>query len=199
MKQPRHLSTQQRLSTQRRLSILPAVALAAIIGVACGDDGTSTTTQPPAESAAPETLPAVLGDILAVAEAEGDLGTFLAALDAAGIMDGLHGAGPFTVFIPTDEAFSAYMAQTGMDQAAIFADPAALTELLNFHVVALSEPSEMVMEMAGQSFTAVNGDQLDVVVEGDLVTVGGATVLRYDILASNGVIHVIDAVLIPGV
>jgi uncharacterized surface protein with fasciclin (FAS1) repeats len=132
-----------------------------------------------------------------VAAAEGDLGTFLAALEAAGIMDGLHGDGPFTVFIPTDEAFSAYLSAQGMDQAALFADPAALTALLNNHIVEMLDPAEMVMQMAGQSFTSANGDPLDVVVDGELVTVGGAKVLRYDILASNGVIHVIDGVLIP--
>ncbi|MBI4884120.1 MAG: fasciclin domain-containing protein [Actinobacteria bacterium] len=182
----------------RRFVVIPAFVLAAIVGAACGDDDTTATTQAPVETVAPATTPAAAGDILAVAAAQGDLGTFLAALEAAGIMDGLHGEGPFTVFIPTDEAFSAYLAEAGMDQAALFADPAALTELLNFHVVEMSEPSEMVMQMAGQSFTAVNGDQLEVVVEGDLVTVGGAEVLRYDILASNGVIHVIDSVLLPG-
>lgn len=184
MKYPKHL-------------VIPVVALAGIFGAACGDNNKSASTQPPAQPAAPDTA-AAQGDILAVAAAEGDLGTFLAALDAAGIMDGLHGAGPFTVFIPTDEAFSAYLAESGMDQAALFADPAALKELLNFHVVAMAEPSEMVMQMAGQTFTAVNGELLHVVVDGDVVTVGGAKVLRYDILASNGVIHVIDSVLVPG-
>ena len=184
----------------RQLVIIPAVALAGILGAACGDDSTSATTQPPTQSAAPDTTPdtaAEPGDILAVAAAEGDLGTFLSALEAAGIMDGLHGAGPFTVFIPTDEAFSAYLAQSGMDQAALFADPVALTALLNHHVVEMTESSDMVMQMAGQSFTASDGETLDVVVDGDVVTVGGAKVLRYDILASNGVIHVIDSVLAP--
>ncbi len=182
----------------RRFAVVPALALATLIGAACGDDASTATTAVPVESVAPDTTPAAPGDILAVAAAQGDLGTFLSALEAAGIMDGLHGEGPFTVFIPTDDAFSAYLSAAGMDQAALFADPVALTELLNFHVVEMSEPSEMVMQMAGQSFTAVNGDQLDVVVDGDLVTVGGAEVLRYDILASNGVIHVINDVLLPG-
>ncbi|MCE9622088.1 MAG: fasciclin domain-containing protein [Actinomycetia bacterium] len=187
----------------RHFVVIPAVALAALLGAACGDDGTSSTTQQTADSATndsmvDDSMVDGTGDILEVAAAEGDLGTFLAALDAAGIMDGLHGAGPFTVFIPTDEAFSAYLTEAGMDQAALFADPAALTELLNYHVVAMSEPSDMVMQMDGQSFTAVNGEVLHVAVDGDVVAVGGATILRYDILASNGVIHVIDAVLVPG-
>ena len=62
--------------------------------------------------------------MLAVAAAEGDLGTYLEATEAAGIMDGLHGAGPFTVFIPTDDAFDAYLEDAGMTQAEVFGDAA---------------------------------------------------------------------------
>ena len=192
----------------RQLVIVPALALAAIIGAACGDDSTSSTTQQPTDSMVDDSMVDGEGDILAVAAAEGDLGTFLAALEAAGIMDGLHGAvrimdglhgaGPFTVFVPTDEAFAAYLAEAGMDQAALFADPAALKELLDNHVVAKSEPSDMVMQMDGQTFTAASGELLHVEVDGEVVTVGGARILRYDIVASNGVIHVIDGVLVPG-
>ena len=191
-----------------RQLVIPAIALAAIVGVACGDDSTSSTTQQPADttvddsmvddSMVDDSMVDGEGDILAVAAAEGDLGTFLAALDAAGIMDGLHGAGPFTVFVPTDEAFAAYLAESGMDQAALFADPDALKELLDNHVVAKSEPSDMVMQMDGQTFTAASGELLHVEVEGEVVTVGGARILRYDVVASNGVIHVIDGVLVPG-
>ena len=78
----------------------------ALLAAACGG-GTTTTTAAPTTTAPPTT--AAIGDLLEVASAQGDLGTFLSALDAAGIMDGLHGEGPFTVFVPTDQAFVDYL------------------------------------------------------------------------------------------
>jgi uncharacterized surface protein with fasciclin (FAS1) repeats len=136
-------------------------------------------------------------DVLAVAEAEGDLGTFLAALDAAGIMEDFHGEGPFTLFVPTDEAFAAYLEQNDMSQEEAFAGAEMLQSILGYHVVTMTEDSEMVMGMDGQTFTTLNGAPLEVSVDGDTVMVGEATILRYDIVASNGVVHVIDTVLTP--
>jgi uncharacterized surface protein with fasciclin (FAS1) repeats len=72
-----------------------------------------------------------------------------------------------------------------------------LQSIVGYHVVAMMEDSEMVMGMDGQTFTTLNGAPLEVTVDGDTVMVGDATILRYDIQASNGVIHVIDAVLTP--
>jgi uncharacterized surface protein with fasciclin (FAS1) repeats len=136
-------------------------------------------------------------DVLAVAEAEGDLGTFLVALDAAGIMEDFHGEGPFTLFIPTDAAFAAYLDQAGMSQEEAFAGAEMLQSVLGYHVVTMTEDSEMVMGMDGQTLTTLNGSPLEVTVDGDTVMVGEATILRYDIVASNGVVHVIDTVLAP--
>ncbi len=187
----------------RSAAILSLVVLAV---AACGDDDDDAaspvtiapeTTAAPAATTAPATAAPAAGDILEVAAAEGDLGTFLTSLEAAGIMDGLHGAGPFTVFVPTDEAFSAYLTEAGMSQAELFTDPALLRSVLDYHLVEMIESSEQVMGMAGQSFVTANGAELAVAVDGDTVKVGNATVERYDIQASNGVIHVIDAVLIP--
>ena len=138
-----------------------------------------------------------MGDVLEVAAAEGDLGTFLGALEAAEIMDGLHDPGPFTVFVTTDAAFDAYLDDAGMTEAEVFAERQMLRGLLDYHIVNMSETSEQVMEMAGESLTTASGRPLDVSVDGDTVMVGNATVERYDIEASNGVIHVIDSVLIP--
>ena len=136
-------------------------------------------------------------DVLAVAEAEGDLGTFLAALDAAGIMEDFHGEGPFTLFVPTDDAFAVYLDQNDMSQEEAFAGAEMLQSILGYHVVTMTEDSEMVMGMDGQTFTTLNGAPLEVSVDGDTVMVGEATILRYDIVASNGVVHVIDTVLAP--
>lgn len=171
--------------------------LVALVAAGCGDDDDDTATTDTTQAPAPTASGDEVGDVLEVAAAEGDLNTFLAALEAAEIMDGLHGAGPFTVFIPTDDAFSAYLDEAGMSQADLFADPTMLQGLLNHHIVNMTEDAEMVMAMDGQSFETAAGTPLEVTVEGETVMVGDATVERYDIAASNGVIHVIDDVLIP--
>jgi transforming growth factor-beta-induced protein len=177
---------------------------------ACGDGATTTTSPAAADSSTTEemmdeetTTTEVMeeetmdDDVLAVAEAEGDLGTFLAALDAAGIMEDFHGEGPFTLFVPTDDAFAAYLDQNDMSQEEAFAGAEMLQSILGYHVVTMTEDSEMVMGMDGQTFTTLNGAPLEVSVDGDTVMVGEATILRYDIVASNGVVHVIDTVLAP--
>jgi transforming growth factor-beta-induced protein len=176
-----------------------------LLVAACGDEGATTTSQAAAETVTTEemmdetttTEEMMDDDVLAVAEAEGDLGTFLAATSAAGIMEDFHGEGPFTLFIPTDEAFAAYLESAGMSQEEAFAGAEMLQSILGYHVVTMMEDSEMVMGMDGQTFTTLNGAPLEVTVDGDTVMVGDATILRYDIEASNGVIHVIDAVLTP--
>jgi transforming growth factor-beta-induced protein len=192
---------------------------ACLLLAACGDGATTTTSPAAADSSTTEemmdettstemmdeetTTTEVMeeetmdDDVLAVAEAEGDLGTFLAALDAAGIMEDFHGEGPFTLFVPTDDAFAAYLDQNDMSQEEAFAGAEMLQSILGYHVVTMTEDSEMVMGMDGQTFTTLNGAPLEVSVDGDTVMVGEATILRYDIVASNGVVHVIDTVLAP--
>jgi uncharacterized surface protein with fasciclin (FAS1) repeats len=185
---------------------LGAAAIVAAVAAGCGDDddtvaetATEAATEAPTEAAteaaaAPE---AATGDVLEVAAARSDVTTFLAALEASGIMNDFHGEGPFTLFIPTDQAFADYVTASGMEQTEIFADPALLTMVLQNHVVAANDPAEVVMEMAGQAFTSAAGNELDVTVEGETVMINDATVLEYDLTASNGVIHIIDTVLVP--
>jgi uncharacterized surface protein with fasciclin (FAS1) repeats len=168
-------------------------------------DETSTTEEMMDESSTTEemmdessTTGEMMGeDVLAVAEAEGDLGTFLSAIDSAGMMEDLHGEGPFTVFAPTDDAFDAYLESSGMTQEEALAGGEMLQAIVGSHLVSMMEDSTMVMGMDGQTLTAVSGAPLEITVDGETVMVGEATVLRYDIEASNGVIHVIDTVLSP--
>jgi uncharacterized surface protein with fasciclin (FAS1) repeats len=169
--------------------------MVALVAAACGDDDEDATGDTAADTT--ETTVAASGDVLEVAAAEGDLGTFLEATEAAGIMDGLHGTGPFTVFAPTDDAFDVYLTDAGMSQGEVFADQAMLQRIVEHHIVEMSDDAEMVMAMDGQSFTTAADTMLAVTVDGDAVMVDDATVERYDLTASNGVIHVIDAVLIP--
>jgi transforming growth factor-beta-induced protein len=178
--------------------VLTGLGLVVLVAAGCGDDdddaaSTDTTEATATENGSDEEA----GDVLAVVAEEGDLERYLEATEAAGIMEGLHGAGPFTVFVPTDAAFDAYLEDAGMTQAEVFGDAAMLRRVVEHHIVEMTEDADMVMAMDGQSFTTAAGTMLDVTVDGDTVMVGDATVERYDVQASNGVIHVIDTVLIP--
>ena len=189
----------------RTSRIAPWLMAIVLLLAACGEDASTTTSPAAAESSTTEgmmdetstTEEMMDDDVLAVAEAEGDLGTFLAALDAAGIMEDFHGEGPFTLFVPTDDAFAVYLDQNEMSQEEAFAGAEMLQAILGYHVVTMTEDSEMVMGMDGQTFTTLNGAPLEVTVDGETVMVGEATILRFDVVASNGVVHVIDTVLTP--
>ena len=131
------------------------------------------------------------GDIVDTAVAAGGFNTLAAALQAADLVGTLKGEGPFTVFAPTDEAFAALDEET---RNAVFADPTLLTSILLYHVVPGAVPAAEVVSR-GALPTAM-GESLSVSVDGG-VRVNGANVIQANILASNGIIHVIDAVLVP--
>lgn len=117
--------------------------------------------------------------------------TLVAALKAAGLVETLAGEGPFTVLAPTDAAFAA-LPEGALDS--LLADKAALTRVLTLHVVS---GKAMATDVAGlSSVTTVEGSTLPVST-GDGVAVGGAKVVKADIEASNGVIHVIDRLILP--
>ena len=136
--------------------------------------------------------PADLGDIPTVAQGTGIHTSLVVAVTQADLVATLQGDGPFTVFAPTDDAFAA----AGIDLEALDTDEgkAALTDILLYHVVAGEVPSSAVTD--GLVAAAVNGDDLSFTV-GDSVMVNDATVVLADVPASNGVIHVIDKVLMP--
>ena len=136
--------------------------------------------------------PADLGDIPTVAQGTGIHTSLVAAVVQAELLTTLQGDGPFTVFAPTDDAFAA----AGIDLAALDNEEgkATLTDILLYHVVSGAVPSSAVTD--GMSATAVNGDDLSFAV-GEGVMVNDANVVLADVPASNGVIHVIDKVLMP--
>jgi basic membrane lipoprotein Med (substrate-binding protein (PBP1-ABC) superfamily) len=145
---------------------------------------------------------ALLGSIpeVVIAATEGDapqFTTLLAAVQAAGLVETLAGAGPFTVFAPTDEAFAATLEALGVTAEQVLADTDLLTSVLTYHVVAgVAATSDMVVGM--DSVTTVSGGEIAIeVVDGGVVLNGNTNVVAVDIPASNGVIHVIDNVLIP--
>lgn len=130
-------------------------------------------------------------DIISTAEGAGSFTTLLAAVEAAGLTDTLKGDGPFTVFAPTDEAFAALPAGT---VESLLADPEALAKILTYHVVAGKVMSTDLSD--GLVAETVNGAEVTFAI-GDSVMVNDATVTAADIEASNGVIHVIDKVIMP--
>lgn len=133
-------------------------------------------------------------DIIDTAGAAGNFKTLAAALTAANLVDTLKGTGPFTVFAPTDEAFSKLPAGTVEN---LLKDIPKLTAILTFHVVAGKVMAADVVSMDGQSATTVNGAALAISTKNGVKLQGTTTVVKTDIECTNGVIHVIDSVLIP--
>ena len=131
------------------------------------------------------------GDIVEVATASGDFTTLVTAIDAAGLTETLKGAGPFTVFAPTDEAFSRVPKET---LNRLLADKEALTAVLTYHVVAGKVMAADVVVLS--EAPTVQGASITIDTSNG-VKVDAATVVVTDIEASNGVIHVIDAVILP--
>ncbi len=132
--------------------------------------------------------------IAEVATENGNFKTLVAALDAAGLVETLQGPGPFTVFAPTDAAFAKLPAGT---VEALLADKDKLTSILTYHVLSGSVKAADVVASNGGTPATVNGQALRIVVREGKVYVNDAQVVTTDIVASNGVIHVIDGVLLP--
>ncbi len=131
-------------------------------------------------------------NIIETARAAGNFNTLLAAVEAAGLTEALSGDGPFTVFAPTDEAF----AQIPADQLqGLLEDTETLTAILTYHVVSGAVSSAEVVLV--DSATTLQGSDVSITVTDDGVQVDEANVIAVDIEASNGVIHVIDAVITP--
>jgi transforming growth factor-beta-induced protein len=191
----------------RRIKLTALVAAGALALAACGgtdDEATETTVAPATTEAAaettmaPETTEAMTEmDIVDTAVAAGDFTTLAAALEAADLVDTLKGEGPFTVFAPTDAAFEAALADLGLTADELLADTETLTSILTYHVVPGEVPAADVVTLDGQDVETVNGATVSISIDGETVMVNDATVVQPDVFASNGVIHVIDSVLLP--
>lgn len=144
-----------------------------------------------------EEMAAAEGDLLVIASGRDDLTILVAAVEAAGLTGALSGEGPFTIFAPNDEAFMDYLGEMGMTAEDALADTEFLSTLLQGHVVEAGDDSAMVAGMVDNPFVSLAGTELPVTVDGDTITIGGATIVEADIFATNGVIHVIDTVLAP--
>ena len=133
-------------------------------------------------------------NIVEIAVEAGSFNTLVAAVKAAGLAETLQGTGPFTVFAPTDTAFAKLPAGT---VEGLLADKEKLTSILTYHVLSGKVVAGDIVKTNGATPTTVNGLPLDIVVRDGKVFVNGAQVVTADIAASNGVIHVIDTVLLP--
>ena len=190
----------------RRILPVAAVLALALTTAACGSDDTdtaATTSAPATTSASPSPSPSesmASADIVDTAVAAGDFTTLAAALTAAELVETLKGEGPFTVFAPTDDAFAKLPAGT-VDT--LLEDPKGdLTQILTYHVVPGKVMAADVLTMDGQKVKTVQGGELTINVDGDKVSLtdaagGTSNVTATDVEASNGVIHVIDTVLMP--
>jgi transforming growth factor-beta-induced protein len=179
------------LSARRRSIRLLAAGVASVIVVGLGFAGAGTANAASKKVA----VKAAKKDLVDTAVGAGSFKTLVAAVQAAGLVETLKGAGPFTVFAPTDAAF-AKLPKATID--GLLADKKALTDILTYHVVAGKVLAADVVKLNGQSAATVNGAKVAIAVSGGKVTLNGnVNVLTTDVLASNGVIHVIDTVLLP--
>jgi uncharacterized surface protein with fasciclin (FAS1) repeats len=153
----------------------------AVLGLAVAASNTAATGAP-------------ARDIVDTAVAAGSFTTLAKALEAAGLVETLKGAGPFTVFAPTDEAFAKLPAGT-LDTLLKPENRAKLKRILTYHVVPGRIMAADVVKL--HSATAVSGDMIAIATHDGSVTVDKAHVVKTDVAASNGVIHVIDAVILP--
>lgn len=133
-------------------------------------------------------------NIVQVASSNPDFSTLVKAVGAADLVSTLEGAGPFTVFAPTNEAF-AKIPKADLD--ALLADKAKLAKVLTYHVVSGKVMAADVMKMNDKTAKSVEGSDLKVTIAGQDVHVSGAKVIKTDVAASNGVIHAIDTVMMP--
>ena len=189
-----------------KLRVVAIAVVASLALVACGSDETTVTDTAAAttvaEDAAVETtvegtettMAAEAGDIVAVAAGNPDFSTLVAAVTAAGLVETLQGAGPFTVFAPNNAAFEALPAGL-VDKLLLPENKETLVKILTYHVVS---GKVMAADVAAGDVPSVEGSNITVTVDAGAVMLNGSSnVIATDVAASNGVIHVIDAVILP--
>ena len=171
-------------------TIIAIAAASVLLLSACGSDGSTSDTTVAATDTTE--MATEVGNIVAVAQGNPEFSTLVAAVTAAGLGDALSGAGPFTVFAPTNAAFEALPAGL-LEKLLLPENKEVLTKILTYHVV----PAKvMAADVAAGDVTTLEGSAFAITTEGG-VKVNASNVTATDVAASNGVIHVIDAVLVP--
>jgi uncharacterized surface protein with fasciclin (FAS1) repeats len=176
----------------KRMLVLGACLAALAVGLtACGGGDSSTSATSAAGEEAGE--PAAAGNIVAVAKETPELSILVEAVAAAGLVETLEEPGPYTVFAPTNEAFEALGGK--LEELLEPKNKEELAEILTYHVAPAEVGSGELED--GQKIETVQGEDVEIGIEGEEVTVNGAKVVIPDVQASNGIVHVIDEVLIP--
>lgn len=179
------------------LLLVASISSATLISCNGGD---STTSQTPAETVSEDSVKEVAAvapaekDVVDIAIGSADHTTLVAAVTAAGLVETLKGAGPFTIFAPTNVAFGALPAGT-VEGLLKPESKASLTNILTFHVVAGAVKAADLKD--GQKVKTLQGEELTVTIKEGKVMINGANVSTADLTGTNGVVHIIDAVLMP--
>lgn len=135
-------------------------------------------------------------DIVDIAVGDNRFETLVAALQAAGLVDTLKGQGPFTVFAPTDDAFAKLSPGT-IDELLKPENKDMLVDILTYHVIADKVTAEDAIQLDGKEVTMLNGDKAKIELRDGAVYIAGSKVILTDIMGKNGIIHVIDTVMMP--
>ena len=197
-----------RMNRTKKFAAVVAVAALGFGLAACGDDDDSSSSVDTVEDISNGDDTAGDLTIVDIAAEAGDFTFLLAAVEAAGLAETLSGEGPFTVLAPTDEAFLALaQALIGPDatledlQAALLDDPELLEYILLSHVISGNVLAGDTVALDGQEVETLSGEMLTISSDGTTVTfttgISTVTVVSADIVGSNGVIHVLDSVIIP--
>jgi len=179
---------------KKRFSLIALVAVFALIVAACSSDteDTTTTTAAPAEEEMVDTT------VLDLAVEAGQFSTLIAAIDAAGLGETLEGEGPFTVLAPTDAAFEAAFEALGITAEELLADTETLTQILLYHVLGAAADSSAVAALDGSTAATVQGEEILISVDNGTIFINETSeVVSADLAADNGIVHVINQVLLP--
>lgn len=176
------------------LSLVLAACSAPVATESSQAPAAPATTEEPMEGMEEEAVESKSLSIVDIAVQDGRFTTLVTAVEAAGLVETLQGDGPFTVFAPTDDAFAA-LPEGAID--ALLTDSEALSEVLLYHVISGDVKAADVVSFDGQSVETLSGESINVMLEGETVKINEATVIITDIEGSNGVIHVVDSVLLP--
>jgi uncharacterized surface protein with fasciclin (FAS1) repeats len=180
----------------KKLRLLPLVAatMAITLLVSCGNASKEGTEEETTVEVVEETPVEVSNTVVDIAVGSPDHTTLVAAVTAAGLVETLSGTGPFTVFAPTNSAFGALPEGT-VENLLKPESKDQLTSVLTYHVVS---GNVMAADLSdGQVVTTLNGQELTVSINDGKVMINGATVIAADLAGSNGVVHVVDTVLLP--
>lgn len=178
----------------KKLAICAAVAALIVQGCSKDKEASPEVSEATAGGDAVAEAPATNKNIVETAQEAGQFNTLVQAVQAAGLADTLAGNGPYTVFAPTDEAFASLPEGT-LESLLLPENKDKLTKILTFHIVEGNVTSDQVVGLS--SAQTLEGGELSIAVDGADVKVGGADVVQADIPCSNGVIHVVNTVLMP--